>query len=117
MQALASALHAAAKRRHVAFRKAALAALDKVVSASDQDLFGLVSELLLSGCLAAGKPSKPAVGPGSCLLALLWPVAWGSASIRYHLVLTWQASCLKRVISFTMAAGRQSCAPLHPPSL
>ena len=62
MQAVVAALHAAAGRRNGAFRARALAALDKVLAASGLDLYSLVSELLLSGCLAAGKPPKSQVG-------------------------------------------------------
>ena len=63
LQAVVAALHAAASRRSAAFRARALAAMDKVLAASGLDLYSMVSELLLSGCLAAGKP-KSQVGLG-----------------------------------------------------
>lgn len=60
-QAAARALHIAAGRRNAAYRAKALAALDKVLQAADEDLYASVCDLLMEGCLAAGKPPPPKV--------------------------------------------------------
>ena len=63
MQAVAGALHAAAGRRPLAYRSRALAALDAVLRAAQQDLYKALADMLLEGCLAAGRPPDKQVLP------------------------------------------------------